>query len=249
MNNIFASKKVFVSYIIVAIYFAAVFLITLLVALLASLAGVKRGNCDEISAKLAPEINKIANENNLFHEESQRRKRNIEKPSINSEFIKKKLNGKTPLVKSNCQDFMISQNGTLWENIRLPSYIRPTRYDIEIALPTLVSETYAGVVNIQIELDQDTKYILFHSSSVEFIDGELFDKSNNRLKIECGGYYVYNDYFVIITENVIPKSASPLNLNILFEGLMFRSDKGLFDVSYTDGQSRYSIIIFFFYAL
>ena len=239
-------KKYFVSYLVIGAYFTSVFLISLLIALLVSLVDVPRGDDCNTSVTTA-KVNKIANENNNINNEPVNEKQKMgmgrKTREINNKFVKTKLSGKKQRANDECPEFLINQNGTLWEDVRLPSYIRPTRYDIEIALPTLVSETYAGVVSIRIELDQDTKYILFHSTSVEFIDGALFDKSNKEISINCGGYYELNGYYVIITDNIIPKSASPLKLNIKFEGLLFQTEQGIFDIPYQGGQSRYNSFI------
>ena len=67
----------------------------------------------------------------------------------------------------------------------------------------------------------------------------MLDNSNKVIDIDCGGFYQLTDYYVIITKNIIPKSASPLKLSIKFEGRFFQSDQGIFDISYTGGKSRY----------
>ena len=79
--------------------------------------------------------------------------------------------------------------------------------------------------------------------SVEIVGGSLYDNSNNELEITCGGYYQLNDYYVIILKNVIPKSSSPLVLNLKFTGLLFQTETGIFDIPYSDGEERYSILI------
>lgn len=145
---------------------------------------------------------------------------------------------KPHFAKNNCPDFSIYQNGTLWEDIRLPSYIRATKYDLEISVPSFNSEIYAGTQTMTIELDKDTKYILFHSASVQIVDGQLYDNTNKVIDIDCGGYYPGTDNYVIVLKNIATKSISPLKLNIKFEGLLLHSEQGMFDISYTGGQSR-----------
>jgi hypothetical protein len=203
-------QKIFLSYVVIGIYFGTVFAVSLLIALLASLAGVKRTDCNVAVRTVLAE-----NKNDLIEP-----------------------NKSASQSKNNCPDFMIYQNGTLWEDIKLPSYIRPTRYDLEISIPALNSELYAGNQVMTIELDKDTKYILFHSTKVQIVDGSLVDSSNRAIEIACGGFYQLTDYYVIITKNIIPKSVSPLKLSIKFEGRLFQTDQGIFDISYTGGQSR-----------
>jgi hypothetical protein len=235
-------KKVFLSYVVVGVYFGTVFAVSLLIALLASLVDVKRGDCsvgvtksfiqqNDSIPSLSKDIPSQKRQQEVFENSKQ-------KLSVKAREKIKKIKG----IKANdgCPEFLQFQNGTYWENVRLPSYVRPTRYDIELSIPKFNSELYAGVETITIELDQDTKYIIFHSTSVEIGEGsKLFDKSNNEIEITCGGYYEYNDYYVIISNNTIPKSASPLRLYIQFTGLLFETEIGIFDIQYTDGEEKY----------
>ena len=38
--------------------------------------------------------------------------------------------------------------------MRLPPYVRPIRYDLELSIPKFSSELYAGIENITIALDE-----------------------------------------------------------------------------------------------
>jgi hypothetical protein len=244
-------KKVHVSYVSLVVYIIVVLLISLLIALLASLAGVKRSNCGDESAalKVIADIMKMEKPN----QETPRTKRNavirekLRGKAFNNEFIRMKLAGKPFKANDDCPEFLQYQNGTLWESIKLPSYVRPTKYDIELYTPSFNSETYAGVSSITIELDQDTNVIIFHSTSVDIVSGDLFDKANKAIEIKCGGYYPLNDYYVIITKNPILKSSSPLKLDLVYVGELSQSEAGLFDLPYEGGQSRYKNIIFIFF--
>ena len=247
-------KKIFLSYVVVGVYFGTVFAVSLLIALLASLVDVKRGDCsvgvkksffqqnDSFPSSLSKDIHSQKRQEEAFEN-------NKQKLSVEAREKIKKIKG----IKANdgCTEFLQYQNGMYWENVRLPSYVRPTRYDIELSIPKFNSELYAGVETITIELDQDTKYIIFHSTSVEIDQGsKLFDNSNNEIEIKCGGYYELNDYYVIISNNTIPKSASPLRLYIQFTGLLFETEIGIFDIQYTDGEEKYvlfsSLVLYYF---
>ena len=90
-------KKIFLSYVVIGIYFGTVFAISLLIALLASLVGVKRGDCS-VGVRHVVENKHDPIKPYLYKSETQN--------------------------KNNCPDFQIFQNGTLWEDIKLPSYIK-----------------------------------------------------------------------------------------------------------------------------
>lgn len=243
-------KKIFVSYLVAGIYFGSVFAISLLIALLASLSGVKRSNCDVVVRS----IENIPNESlmSLDHQQAaklevvgetrSKGKRSVEAREKIRQIISKEgeMVNKRGFARANddCPQFLIFQNGNYWENVRLPSYVRPTRYDLELSIPKFDSEKYVGIENITIQLDQDTQYIIFHSLSVEFNDGRLFDKNNVEIQIECGGYYQFNDYYVLILKNVVPAASSPLRLYIEFTGLLFQTEFGIFDIPYAGGQGR-----------
>ncbi|XP_044741725.1 endoplasmic reticulum aminopeptidase 1-like isoform X2 [Chrysoperla carnea] len=71
----------------------------------------------------------------------------------------------------------IATNGQVfpWNNIRLPHFIRPFRYNITIR-PNLTTLEVKGQVNIEFQVDKDTNYIVFHSSQLTITDKLLQDR-------------------------------------------------------------------------
>ncbi|XP_025159395.1 glutamyl aminopeptidase isoform X3 [Harpegnathos saltator] len=52
-----------------------------------------------------------------------------------------------------------------WNSIRLPTFAHPIRYNISIH-PNLTTSRVRGQVTIELYIDEDTKYIVFHSSGL-----------------------------------------------------------------------------------
>lgn len=65
----------------------------------------------------------------------------------------------------------IASNGQVfpWNNIRLPHFVRPWRYNITIR-PNLTTLELKGQVNIEFQVEKDTNYIVFHSSKLTITD-------------------------------------------------------------------------------
>ncbi|XKL69322.1 hypothetical protein PGB90_007091 [Kerria lacca] len=78
----------------------------------------------------------------------------------------------------------IATNGEIfpWNNLRLPTFVRPERYHINIH-PNLTTLEVKGQTSIDFRVEKPTDYIVFHSKNLTIIEKILINRKNNE-KIE-----------------------------------------------------------------
>lgn len=89
-----------------------------------------------------------------------------------------------------------------WEDPRLPSYIKPINYNINLLLSNINFDIYNGYINSTFDITTGTNLIIFHNSGNDIPLLQFFqDKNGNEMEIECVGAYFENrrDYFIIRT--------------------------------------------------
>ncbi|XP_014219724.1 glutamyl aminopeptidase [Copidosoma floridanum] len=69
-----------------------------------------------------------------------------------------------------------------WDNVRLPNYVHPTRYNITIH-PNLTTLEVKGQVTIEFYVDRETNFIVFHSKNLTINEKMVQDRKGHRLKI------------------------------------------------------------------
>lgn len=78
----------------------------------------------------------------------------------------------------------LATNGEVfpWNNVRLPTFAHPTRYNITIH-PNLTTLEVKGQVTIEFYVDRETNYIVFHSKNLTINEKMIQDRKGHRLKI------------------------------------------------------------------
>ena len=66
-----------------------------------------------------------------------------------------------------------------WDDIRLPKFIQPVRYDIELT-PNLTSLWVKGIEKFFFTVTEETNFIVFHSKDIDISSRTI----NERLKVE-----------------------------------------------------------------
>uniref|UniRef100_A0A9J7YHC3 Aminopeptidase n=1 Tax=Cyprinus carpio carpio TaxID=630221 RepID=A0A9J7YHC3_CYPCA len=66
-----------------------------------------------------------------------------------------------------------------WDKIRLPETVKPQNYDLLIH-PNLTSLTFTGVLQILLEVEQDTRAIVLHSKNLQISKAQLLGSTHPR---------------------------------------------------------------------
>ena len=219
------SSKYFISYFVLGTYVTSVFLITLALALILSLAGVERSNCSESTTVV-----------NRLHDVPQRDRRLV---ADEEKFKNFKSKSKYAEIKAapSCKSLFnqTDVNGSLWKNPRLPTNVIPTRYDLELYLEYIFLQSYNGQVDITLTLTEEVNTIILHSHLLDIYTTLLRDNANNIISIQCADYYPDNEYYVIRTTNMIKMTQAPLKLTLQFDGYLNLYETGIFTIQFGSG--------------
>lgn len=71
----------------------------------------------------------------------------------------------TPLDSMDSENTSVTTRSSLPWTLRLPDTVKPVHYDLLIH-PNLTSLNFTGRVQIQLEVQQDTKHVLLHSKNL-----------------------------------------------------------------------------------
>jgi len=79
------------------------------------------------------------------------------------------------------EEEIIATNGETfpWDDLRLPKFIHPVRYDIELT-PNLTSLWVKGIEKFFFTVSEETNFIVFHSKDIDISSRTI----NERLKVE-----------------------------------------------------------------
>ncbi|KAM9842326.1 glutamyl aminopeptidase [Aulostomus maculatus] len=127
-----------------------------------------------------------------------------------------------------------------WKNFRLPSYVNPVHYDLLLE-PDLESDTYAGTVDIHVEISKPTHHLWLHIRDT-FVSAKprlkMID-SHGQLKDElvhsCFEYKA-QQYLVVEATQELPVTG-PGEVHVLsldFQGRLNGSVVGFYRVVYTE---------------
>ena len=246
-----AGNKYFISYFVLASYAISVFLLSLLLVLLLSLAGVDRTSCKDDS-KMVASVNKVVN-NALKQSEIKGPQQPIDpkkklhkRLAIDEKYFQlmktlKENEYRKPEFKNvketpTCEAlFQTDVNRTLWESQRLPTNIIPKRYVVEFFSPYFSLGIYNGQVDIYLDITEDVNTFIVHAHLLNVFLPFLRDNTNTILSLQCADYYPLNEYFVIRTNSMVRKSQAPLRLTLQFDGFLHLYESGVFSIQYGPG--------------
>ncbi|XP_038611156.1 glutamyl aminopeptidase [Tachyglossus aculeatus] len=130
------------------------------------------------------------------------------------------------------------ENGQ-WSDFRLPTYITPVHYDLEIQTD-MEKDTYTGSVTISISVSQATKHLWLHIRETRVSELPTLRSSSGQLvALEKCFEYKKQEYVVIEARNTLDPSSYLLTLK--FVGWLNGSLVGFYRTTYVEDNTIKSI--------
>ncbi|XP_010007436.1 PREDICTED: glutamyl aminopeptidase [Nestor notabilis] len=130
-----------------------------------------------------------------------------------------------------------------WNNFRLPTYVKPIHYDLEIK-PEMETDTYTGTVSISIALEKPTSYLWLHLRDTKITEMPTLQKSSGQQIAvnDCFGYEP-QEYIVMKAETELSDTdeSDPYILTLKFQGWLNDSLVGFYRTTYTENGHTKSI--------
>ncbi|XP_071411232.1 glutamyl aminopeptidase [Pithys albifrons albifrons] len=130
-----------------------------------------------------------------------------------------------------------------WRHFRLPTYVKPIHYDLEIK-PEMEADTYSGTVNISIALEKPTSYLWLHLRETKITEMPTLQKSSGQ-QITVNDCFEYNpqEYIVMKAAAELPVTGEndPYMLTLKFQGWLNGSLVGFYRTTYTENGQIKSI--------
>lgn len=123
-----------------------------------------------------------------------------------------------------------------WRDFRLPSYVKPIHYDLEIK-PEMEQDTYSGTVSISIALEKPTSSLWLHLRDTKVTEIPTLQKSSGQ-QIAVNDCFEYKpqEYIVLKAAAELPVTdgSDPYVLTLKFQGWLNGSLVGFYRTTYTE---------------
>ncbi|XP_043827241.1 glutamyl aminopeptidase [Dromiciops gliroides] len=124
-----------------------------------------------------------------------------------------------------------------WTSFRLPTYINPVHYDLEVK-PVMEEDTYTGTVTIHINVTEPTKHLWMHIRETWITEPApvLKKSSGEQVPVKRCFEYKQLEYVVIEAEEELPPNdgESTYLLTMNFKGWLNGSLVGFYRTTYTE---------------
>lgn len=131
---------------------------------------------------------------------------------------------------------LIATNGEEfpWDNVKLPEFITPVRYDIELT-PNLTTKWVKGIEKLIFTVKEETNFIVFHSKNITITSRTI----NERLNVERMLEYPYREQIYLETDDYMEPGVT-YAIRIKFQYKLSEHLEGFYLSRYRDknGQER-----------
>lgn len=130
-----------------------------------------------------------------------------------------------------------------WRNFRLPDYINPVHYDLEVK-PLLEEDTYTGVVSISINVSKPTRHLWLHIRETWVTKLPVLQRpSGEQVPLRKCFEYKKLEYLVVEAEQELAPSddQGPYRLTLEFAGWLNGSLVGFYRTTYVENGVTKSI--------
>ncbi|XP_077156720.1 glutamyl aminopeptidase [Paroedura picta] len=126
-----------------------------------------------------------------------------------------------------------------WKNFRLPLYIKPLHYDLELT-PEMEADRYTGHVTISIQLEQQTRHVWLHLRETKITEMPLLRKSSGE-SIAVQRCFEYNPQEYVVMEAAEDLLPNTYLLTMKFQGHLNGSLVGFYRTTYIENGITKSI--------
>ncbi|XP_063231804.1 endoplasmic reticulum aminopeptidase 1-like isoform X2 [Bacillus rossius redtenbacheri] len=126
-----------------------------------------------------------------------------------------------------------------WNSVRLPTFVRPTRYNITIH-PNLTTLDVKGQVTIEFQVDKETNFIVFHSKNLTIVNKAVHNGKGHALPVTRFLEYTGAQQVYLEVKDKFRRRGN-YTLYIRFNSRLSRELEGFYLSSYVneDGETRY----------
>lgn len=125
-------------------------------------------------------------------------------------------------------------NNCYQHKYRLSGNIKPSFYSLKIH-PDLEKEIFSGEISIHVKIEQEVKFIEFHSCGLEINSFTFNNKQVFNCFCNCFNFYYYHNGDLIHLERQYEKLFPPGNhvIRIKYQGQFSKTTTGLFKANFT----------------
>ncbi|XP_051981306.1 LOW QUALITY PROTEIN: endoplasmic reticulum aminopeptidase 1b [Xyrauchen texanus] len=126
-----------------------------------------------------------------------------------------------------------------WDKMRLPDTVSPIHYNLRIH-PNLTSLYFTGLVQIQIEVHQDTKTIILHSKDLQISKAGLL--GSNGVQVLKVLEYPYYQQIALISDHVLLKRGNVYLVELEFAANLSESFHGFYKSTYRSAKGDVRVV-------